>query len=69
MPPFGSHLTISITLSDNSRDQKRAALKNLKMVIIDEVSMVKADMLYLRLQEITEKIGVPFGGQYSPLEI
>ena len=35
------------------------------MVIIDEVSMVKSDMLYqldLRLQEITEKVGVPFGG-------
>ena len=53
------------SLSDKSRDQKRAALKNLKMVIIDEVSMVKADMQYqldLRLQEITEKVGVPFGG-------
>ena len=53
------------SLSDKSRDQKRAALKNLKMVIIDEVSMVKADMLYqldLRLQEITEKVGIPFGG-------
>ena len=40
-------------------------MKNLKMVIIDEVSMVKADILYqldLRLQEITEKVGVPFGG-------
>ena len=46
------------SLSDKSRDQRRAALKNLRIVIIDEVSMVKADMLYqldLRLQEITEK--------------
>ena len=53
------------SLSDKARDQKRAILKNLKMVIIDEVSMVKSDMLYqldLRLQEITEKVGVPFGG-------
>ena len=53
------------SLSDKVRDQKRAALKNLKMVIIDEVSMVKSDMLYqldLRLQEITEKVGLPFGG-------
>ena len=53
------------SLSDKSRDQKRAALKNLKMLIIDEVSMVKSDMLYqldLRLQEITEKVGIPFGG-------
>ena len=35
------------------------------MVIIDEISMVKADMLYqldLRLQEIKERTGVPFGG-------
>ena len=34
------------------------------MVIIDEISMVKSDMLYqldLRLQEITQKY-VPFGG-------
>ena len=53
------------SLSDKSRDQKRAMLKNLKLVIIDEISMVKSDMLYqldLRLQEITEKLGVPFGG-------
>ena len=53
------------SLSDKSRDQKRATLKNLKMVIIDEISMVKSDMLYqldLRLQEIAEKVGVPFGG-------
>ena len=35
------------------------------MIIIDEISMVKSDMLYqldLKLQEITEKIDVPFGG-------
>ena len=53
------------SLSDKSRDQKRAAMKNLKIVIIDEISMVKGDMLYqldLRLQEITEKVGIPFGG-------
>ena len=53
------------SLSDKSRDQKRAALKNLKIVIIDEISMVKADMLYqldLRLQEIKEKVGITFGG-------
>ena len=53
------------SLSDKNRDQKRAALRNLKIVIIDEISMVKADMLYqldLRLQEIMERVGVPFGG-------
>ena len=53
------------SLSDKCRDQKRAVLKNLKIVIIDEISMVKSDMLYqldLRLQEITERTGAPFGG-------
>ena len=35
------------------------------MIIIDEISMVKADMLYqldLRLQEIKERTGSVFGG-------
>ena len=53
------------SLSDKIRDQRRATLRNLKLVIIDEISMVKSDMLYmldLRLQEIKEKVGVPFGG-------
>ena len=53
------------SLSDKMRDQRRAQLKNLKMVIIDEISMVKADMLYmldLRLQEITQNVNIPFGG-------
>ena len=39
--------------------------KNLKLIIIDEVSMVKADMLYqldLKLQELKERVGIPFGG-------
>ena len=33
--------------------------------MIDEVSMVKSDMLYqidLKLQELKERVGVPFGG-------
>ena len=34
------------SLSDKIRDQRRAEMKNLKMVIIDEISMVKSDMLY-----------------------
>lgn len=53
------------SLSDKMRDSRRAQLKNLKIVIIDEISMIKADMLYmlnLRLQEITERINIPFGG-------
>ena len=53
------------SLSDRTRDARKNILKKLKVIIIDEISMVKADMLYqldLRLQEIKEKIGVPFGG-------
>merc|ERR1711867_354172 len=53
------------SLSDKLRDARKNILKNLKLIIIDEISMVKADMLYqldLRLQEIKEKIGVAFGG-------
>ena len=53
------------SLSDKTRDARKNILKNLKMIVIDEISMVKADMLYqldLRLQEIKEKIGSPFGG-------
>ena len=53
------------SLNDKARDQRRAIMKNLQVVIIDEISMVKVDMLYqldLRLQEIKEKIGTPFGG-------
>ena len=53
------------SLSDKARDAKKILVRNLKMIIIDEISMVKADMLYqldLRLQEIKEIMGVPFGG-------
>merc|ERR1711942_450347 len=53
------------SLSDKTRDEKRSLFKNLKIIIIDEVSMVKSDMLYqldLKLQELKEKVGVPFGG-------
>ena len=53
------------SLSDKTRDEKRTLFKNLKIIIIDEVSMVKSDMLYqldLKLQELKERVGVPFGG-------
>ena len=45
-----------ISLSDKMRDEKRNLYKNLKMLIIDEISLVDADMFYkidLRLREIT----------------
>ena len=51
-------------LNDKKRHEKRKQMKNLKLLIIDEVSMVKADMIYsidLRLQEITENHNQPFG--------
>ena len=56
------HLLVFPSISKRS---KKATLRNLKIVIIDEISMVKADMLYqldLRLQEIKEKVGILFGG-------
>ena len=52
-----------ISLSDKKRDEKRNLYKNVKILIIDEISLVDADMLYkidLRLREITQ-MGVPLG--------
>ena len=50
--PFGN---IYLPLSERTRESKKNALTNLTILIIDEMSMVKADMLYqlhMRLQEI-----------------
>ena len=52
------------SLNDKKREIKREQLKNLKILIIDEFSMMKADILYrvhLRLREITQ-INKVFGG-------
>ena len=52
-------------LSDKARDKARMLYKELQVVIIDEVSMVKADMLYmldLRLREIKCQPEKLFGG-------
>ena len=46
-----------MSLSDKARDEKRNLYKNLKMLIIDEISLVDVDMFYkidLRLREITQ---------------
>ena len=54
-----------LSLGDKSRDEKRKLLENLQVVIIDEYSMIKADMLYqldLRLKEIKQRPELPFGG-------
>ena len=51
-------------VSDKTRDQRRCDMQNLKMVIIDEISMVKSEQLYLldlRLQDFMLK-DEPFGG-------
>ena len=52
------------SLSDKTRELKREQLKNLKILIIDEFSMMKVDVLYrihMRLREITQ-IDQKFGG-------
>ena len=52
-----------MSLNDKQRDEKRIMYKNLKLLIIDEISLVDADMFYkidLRLREIMQK-PVPFG--------
>ena len=54
-----------LTLGDKSRDERRAVLQNLQIVIVDEYSMIKADMLYqldLRLRELKQVQDCPFGG-------
>ena len=53
------------SLSDKMRDLKKMQLKELKLLVIDEVSMVNNRMLYqidLRLQEVKERPNIPFGG-------
>ena len=45
------------SLTDKKRELKREQLKNLKILIIDEFSMMKADTLYrihLRLMEVKQ---------------
>ena len=53
------------SLGDKARDERRSELENLKVVIIDEFSMIKADMLYqldLRLREVMQRPDEVFGG-------
>ena len=53
------------SLSEKTRDTKRAMFKNQSFLIIVEVSMVKADQLYLinlRLREVTMQPDKLFGG-------
>ena len=60
--PFGNEF---LSLSDKARDEKREHLKNLRMVVVDELSMVKADIFYqldLRFRELKQNAEKPFGG-------
>ena len=53
------------SLGDKTRDERRSQLENLLVVIIDEFSMMKSDMLYqldLRLREVKQMPDVVFGG-------
>ena len=46
-----------MSLSDKIRDEKRNLYRNLKMFIIDDISLVDVDMIYkidLRMLEITQ---------------
>ena len=54
-----------LSLGDKSRDERRTLLENLQLVVVDEYSMIKADMLYqldLRLKELKQRNDLPFGG-------
>ena len=57
--------TTFLSMSEKQRADKRLLFKNLKLVIIDEISMVSADLFYnlcARLREITGVMDRPFGG-------
>ena len=59
--PFGNEY---VQMSDKVADEKRTELQNLKVLIIDEMSLVKADLLYQlhqRLREITMQRNKEFG--------
>ena len=60
--PFSNEF---LSLPDKLRDEKRDMLKNLRMIVLDEFSMLKADMLYqidLRMRELKENSTEAFGG-------
>ena len=56
--------TTFLSMSEKQRADKRLLFKNLRFVIVDEISMVSADLFYnldLRLREIT-MVDTVFGG-------
>ena len=59
--PFGNNL---ISLSDKTRDLRRKQLQNLRVLLIDEVSLIKSDLLYqlyFRLQKDIFQNSLDFG--------
>ena len=53
-----------VSLADKARDEKRCQMRNLKCVIIDEISLVSCDLFYsldLKLREIM-MVNRPMGG-------
>ena len=60
--PYGNQI---LSLSDKIRDERRTLLRNLKAVIVDEMSLVKSDMLYqlhFRLMKDIFQNELLFGG-------
>ena len=57
--------TTYMSLPERTRAMKRALFQNVRFLIIDEISMISADMLFmidLRLREITGRLDMVFGG-------
>ena len=60
--PFGNEV---LSLSDKIRDMRRTTLQNLRILIIDEISLVKSDILYqihFRLMKDIFQNDLTFGG-------
>ena len=59
--PFGNDMN---SLMDKIRDMRRTTLQNLRLIIIDEISLVKSGMLYqihFRLSREIKQNNLPFG--------
>merc|ERR1712051_723285 len=57
--------TTFLSMTEKQRAEKKVLFRNLRCLIVDEISMVSADMLYnidLRLREITGRLDTVFGG-------
>ena len=60
--PFGNEI---LSLNDKIRDHRRTLLQNLRVLIIDEISLVKSDILYqihFRLMKDIFQNEMPLGG-------